>query len=78
MKKNYLCKLCYFIIFLLILSFAFNIKLLWRQSIYKEIVSVDFNLSNSELDTITTDLYKTKKISVENNESDENDKELEK
>lgn len=71
MKKNYLCKLCYFIIFLLILSFAFNIKLLWRQSIYKEIVSVDFNLSNSELDTITTDIYKTKKISVENNESED-------
>lgn len=73
MKKNYLDKLIYFIIFLLILSFAFNIKLLWRQSIYKEIVSVDFNLSNDELDAITKDLYKTKKIAVE-----DNDKELEK
>lgn len=66
-------------VFVCVFSIGLNVKFYLDNQILRELAAVHLNLNDCELTKITNDLYEANKaVKVKNNESDENDKELEK
>lgn len=66
-------------VFVCVFSIGLNVKFYLDNQILRELAAVHLNVNDYELTKITNDLYEANKaVKVENNESDENDKELEK
>lgn len=67
-------------VFICVFSIGLNVKFYLDNQILRELVALNLNLNDYELTKITNDLYEANKAVkvIENNESDENDKELEK
>lgn len=78
-KKDILHFFDLLFVFVCVFSIGLNVKFYLDNQILRELVAVHLNLNDCELTKITNDLYEANKaVKVKNNESDENDKELEK
>lgn len=62
-----------------VFSIGLNVKFYLDNQILRELAAVHLNLNDCKLTKIINDLYEANRaVKVKNNESDENDKELEK
>lgn len=78
-KKDILHFFSLLFVFVCVFSIGLNVKFYLDNQILRELAAVHLNLNDCKLTKIINDLYEANRaVKVENNESDENDKELEK